>query len=93
VAFPYPKAFNLQGKNTLSLFWLAGEEEKGFMIVMTMAYTYITVILANLNLARSVNYDRKARCKLKGTFMIINYNRETFIVEATGLLGSIDIYF
>jgi hypothetical protein len=37
---------------------------------------------ANLASARIVNYD-KIRCKLKHTFMIVNYNREA---QATGLI-------
>jgi hypothetical protein len=35
---------------------------------------YKTTIIANLALARSVNYDLKVFCKLKYTFKIINYN-------------------
>ncbi len=35
---------------------------------------YKIMIVANLALARSVNYDRKVRCKLKRTFMIVNYD-------------------
>jgi hypothetical protein len=34
---------------------------------------YKTMIVANLALARSVNYDHKVRCKLKHTFAIVNY--------------------
>jgi hypothetical protein len=43
-----------------------------------------TMIVANLALARSINYDRKVRCKLKRTFKIVNYNPKHFIVQATG---------
>ncbi len=43
----------------------------------------LTMIVANLALARSVNYDRKVHCKLKCTFMIVNYNPKPFIVQAT----------
>jgi len=35
---------------------------------------YITTIVANLALARSVYYDCKVRCKLKRTFTIVNYD-------------------
>ncbi len=35
---------------------------------------YKTTIVANLALARSVNYDRKVCCKLKRTFTIVNYD-------------------
>jgi hypothetical protein len=35
---------------------------------------YKTMIVANLSLARSVNYDCKVRCKLKRTFTIVNYD-------------------
>ncbi len=35
---------------------------------------YKTMIVADLALARSVNYDHKGHCKLKHTFMIVNYN-------------------
>jgi hypothetical protein len=35
---------------------------------------YKTTIVANLALARSVNYNCKVRCKLKRTFMVVNYN-------------------
>ncbi len=44
------------------------------------------MIIANLALARSVNYDHKVRCKLKRTFMIVNYDLKPFIVQATGLI-------
>ncbi len=36
------------------------------------------MILANLALSRSKNYDCKVRCKLKRTFMIVNYDRKTY---------------
>ncbi len=45
----------------------------------------LTMIVANLALARSVNYDHKVCCKLKHTFTIVNYNPKPFIVQATGL--------
>jgi hypothetical protein len=44
----------------------------------------LTTIVANLALARSINYDRKVRCKLKRTFMIVNYDPKPFILQATG---------
>ncbi len=47
--------------------------------------TNLTMIVANLALARSLNYDRKVRCKLKRTFTIINYDPKPFIVQATKL--------
>ncbi len=43
------------------------------------------MIIANLALARSVNYDPKVCCKLKHTFMIVNYDPKPFIVQARGL--------
>ncbi len=43
------------------------------------------MITANLALAKSVNYDCKVHCKLKHTFMIVNYDPKLFIVQATGL--------
>ncbi len=33
-----------------------------------------TTIVANLALARNINYDCKVRCKLERTFMIVNCN-------------------
>jgi hypothetical protein len=65
---------------------------KSFVIVIynhndTDLY-YKTIILANLNLARGVNYNRKVHFKLKGTFTIVDYNHKTFIVEATDLASS-----
>jgi hypothetical protein len=35
---------------------------------------YKTMIVANLVLARSINYNCKVRCKLKHTFTIVNYD-------------------
>ncbi len=43
----------------------------------------LTMIIANLALARSINYDHKVCCKLKHTFTIINYDPKPFIVQAT----------
>jgi hypothetical protein len=44
---------------------------------------YKTMIIANLALASSVNYDRKVCCKLKCTCTIVNYDPKPFIVQAT----------
>jgi hypothetical protein len=44
----------------------------------------LTMIIANLALARSINYYHKVLCKLKNTYMILNYNPKPFIVQATG---------
>ncbi len=44
----------------------------------------LTMIIANLALARSVNYDCKVCCKLKCTFMIVNYSPKPFTVQVTG---------
>jgi hypothetical protein len=73
-----------------------GLNYKSFMIIIydhydnglyykTTIAANLTKIVANLPLARSVNYDHKVHCKLKHTFMIINYNHKPFIVQATGL--------
>jgi hypothetical protein len=40
------------------------------------------VIIANLALARSINYNHKG-CKLKSTFTIVNYDPKPFIVKAS----------
>ncbi len=45
----------------------------------------LTMIVANLALARSVNYDHKVRCKLKRTLKIVYYNPKPFIVQAPGV--------
>ncbi len=52
----------------------------------TMIVANLTTIIANLALARSVNYDREVCCKLKCTFTIVNYDPKPFIVQATGVL-------
>jgi hypothetical protein len=39
----------------------------------------LTTIVANLALARSVNYNHKVRYKLKHTFVIVNYDPKSFI--------------
>ncbi len=39
-----------------------------------MIVANLTTIIANLALAKSVNYVRKVCCKLKRTFTIVNYN-------------------
>ncbi len=45
---------------------------------------YKTTIVANLALARRINYDCKVRCKMKHTFTIVNYDPKPFIVQAQG---------
>jgi hypothetical protein len=68
---------------------------KSFMIVIydcndnglyykTTIIANLTTIIANSTLAWSVNYDHKACCKLKRTFMIVNYNHKPLTVQATG---------
>jgi hypothetical protein len=54
-----------------------------YKCVMTSKYASTSKTLA-LAFTRSLNYDRKVWCKLKRTFTIINYNRNTFTVQATG---------
>jgi hypothetical protein len=49
-----------------------------------MIVANLTVIVANLALARSVNYNHKVNCKLKHTFTIVNYDPKPFIENATG---------
>jgi hypothetical protein len=45
---------------------------------------YLTILAkANLALARIVNYDRKVKHKLNRTFMIINYDREIFLIQVS----------
>ncbi len=67
---------------------------KSFMIVIydcnynilyykTMIVANLTTIVANLVLAKSINYDHKVCCKLKHTFTIVNYDPKPFIVQAT----------
>ncbi len=48
-----------------------------------MIVANLKMTIASLALARSVNYDRKVRCKLKCTFTIVNYDPKPFIVQAT----------
>jgi hypothetical protein len=50
-----------------------------------MIIANLTMITANLALAKSINYDRKVCCKPKRTFMFVNYDPKPFIVQATGL--------
>jgi hypothetical protein len=52
-----------------------------------MILANLTMMVANLALARRVNYDRKLRSKLKRAFMIVNYDPKPFIVQVTGLLS------
>jgi hypothetical protein len=49
-----------------------------------MIVANLTMSLAKLALARSVNYNCKVCCKLNCTFMIVNYDPKPFIVQATG---------
>ncbi len=49
----------------------------------TMIVVYLTMIIANLALAKSVNYDPKVCCKMKRTFTIVNYDPKPFIVQTT----------
>jgi hypothetical protein len=51
----------------------------------TMIVANLTMIVANLALAKSVNYDHKVCCKLKRTFTIVNYDPKPFIVQSTGV--------
>ncbi len=50
-----------------------------------MIIAKLTTIIANLALARSLNYDHKVCCKLKHTFMIVSYDPKPLIVQVTGL--------
>ncbi len=46
---------------------------------------YLTIqAKAKLAIARIVNYNHKVCTKLKRKFMVLNYDRDTFIVEVTG---------
>ncbi len=49
------------------------------------------MIVANLALARSINYDHKLCWKLKHTFTIINYDPKPFIVQATGYTSRVSV--
>ncbi len=83
---------------------ISGQYYKSFTIVIydrndnglyykTTIVANLTTIIANLALARSVNYDHKLRCKLKHTFMIVNYDPKPFTVQATVLkLGGLNNY-
>ncbi len=51
----------------------------------TMIIANLTTIIANLALAKSINYDPTVCCKMKHTFTIINYDPKPFIVQATGV--------
>ncbi len=66
---------------------------KSFTIIIYDRNDYKTMIVANLALARSVNYDRKVRCKLKRTFTILNYNPKPFIVQAPGVTFKLLLFF
>jgi len=47
-----------------------------------MIIANLTMTIANIALARSVNYVHKVHCKLKRTFTIINYDPKPFIAQA-----------
>ncbi len=51
----------------------------------------LTMIIANLALAWSINYDHKVCCKLNHVFIIVNYNPKPFIVQATDY-NNTDVY-
>jgi hypothetical protein len=76
-----------ENQHLLLLGDICGLYYKSFMIIIydrnDNGQHYKTMIVANLALARSVNYDHKVCCKLKHTFMIVNYNPKPFIVQAT----------
>ncbi len=54
-----------------------------------MIIANLTMTIANLALARSINYDHKVCCKLKHTFTIVNYDAKPFIVQTTAFTHSI----
>ncbi len=58
-----------------------------------MIVANLTMIIANLALARSINYNHKVRCRLKRTFTIVNCNSKPFIVQATGRASTNDPRF
>ncbi len=75
---------------------------KSFMIIIyycndnglyhkTMIIANLTMIVVNLALARSINYNHKILCKLKRTFTIVNYDPKPFIVQATRHTPQIEI--
>jgi hypothetical protein len=45
----------------------------------------VKLILANLALARSLNYESQGMLQSEAHLMIIIYNRKTFIVQATSI--------
>ncbi len=55
-----------------------------------MIVANLTTIIANLALARSINYNHKVRCILKRTYMIVNCNPKPFMVQATGRASTND---
>ncbi len=76
-------------------FYSCGLYYKSFTIVIynrndnglyykTTIVANLTTIVANLALARRINYECKVRCKLKRTFMIVDYDPKSFILQATG---------
>jgi hypothetical protein len=53
---------------------------------MTVASTIKTMIMANIALARIINYGCKvANCSVSYGCNYVPFNRKTFIVEATGV--------
>ncbi len=46
-------------------------------------YERVSSCSVALALARSVNYDCKAHCQLRRTFVTVNYDCNTVIVQAT----------
>jgi hypothetical protein len=50
------------------------------------------MFVANLALARSINYDRKVSCKLKCTFTIVTYDPKPFIVQVTGVMFTLSYW-
>jgi hypothetical protein len=44
-------------------------------------------------IARIINGNCKVRCQLKRTFTTVNYDRETFILQATGYFLKKSIVF
>jgi len=61
----------------------SGLHYKCLMISIYIDLYNKTTILANLALARSINYDHKVGCRVRRSFTFINYNLKTSIVQAT----------
>jgi hypothetical protein len=43
-----------------------------------------------VTLTSSIKYDRKVRCEWRCTFTIVNYDHNTFIIQATGVYTSVE---